>query len=329
MSPSRRLPSGVRVAIAAATAVVAFFGWPAPNASAFSILNHEMITRNALPPDQVDEVSMFQILVGPPPGGGAMGSDAFPTEEFRHIDNAKNPTEVCARGHQAWNTFSPVLLSGSQVSGNGLTNGPGARAAFGALLHSLQDFYAHSNWVEDNIAAGDLNRIAPSIFPTCNPASFPSNLHTGYFSLQYGIAGCPPGGPPPGFQECHSTLNKDSATEPEGSKAVPGTNMNMFDLAAQLATTASTSMYQQLRDLVASTNGQDAATCLFQSGQPQCGGSGSGPALPYSSAPAMPAIPGVPDVHELLAPAPSAATGPSAPAGPTASSSDGLQPPPS
>lgn len=330
MTPSRRHPLGVRVAIVAAAAVVAFLGWPAQKAWAFSILNHEMITRDALPPDQVDETSMLQILVGPPPGGGAMGSDAFPTDEFRHIDNAKNPTDICARGKQAWNTFSPVLLSGAKTTGNGLTNGPGARAAFGGLLHALQDFYAHSNWVEDNIAAGDLYKIAPPIFPTCNPADFPTNLHTGYFSLQEGLEGCPPGGPPPGFQECHSTLNKDSNTEPEGSKSVPGTNMTMFDLAAQLATTASTNMYQQLRGLVASTDGQDAATCLFQSGLPQCGGTGSVPALSFASAPPIAPIPGVPAVHDVVSAIPGAQAIPGVQSipGASSSSSDGLQPPP-
>jgi hypothetical protein len=42
----------------------------------------------------------------------------------------------------------------------------------------------------------------------------------------------------------------------------------MYDLAALLATQATTNLYVQLRDLVASTNGQEAATALFQQGGP-------------------------------------------------------------
>ncbi len=272
MSSRRRFPPGVRVVIVAITAVAASFGFPAPTAHAFFIQNHEMITRNALPADQVSEAAMPQILVGPPPGGGAVGSDAFPTDEWRHLDNSITPADICARAQTAWNTFSPVLLSGSQLAGADLANGAAARAAFGGLLHAQQDFYAHSNWVEDNIAAGNLYQIAPPIFPTCNPADFPADLHTGYFNIDFSqefpLEGCPPGGPPPGFQECHSTLNKDGPDTARGSQPVPGTDMNMFDLAAQLATTASTNLYTQLRDLVASTNGENAANTLFQTGGP-------------------------------------------------------------
>ena len=117
-----------------------------------------------------------------------MGSDAFASDRWRHIDNAKNPADICARAQQAWNIFTHLILSGSQPVGPGATvlaNGPAARAAFGGLAHSQQDFYAHSNWVEDNIAAGQLDRLAPSIFPTCNPGDFPADLPTGYFNMLF------------------------------------------------------------------------------------------------------------------------------------------------
>jgi hypothetical protein len=274
MSVSRRLRLGVPVVIAATTAVAALFGLPMPKAQAFFSQNHERIVRAALPPEQVSEAAMIQILVGPPPGAGAVGTDVFFFDEFRHIDNAMNPADICARGQQAWNTFVPVILSGSQPVGAGLANGPSARAAFGGLVHAVEDFYAHSNWVETNIADGQLERLAPPIFPTCDPAAFPAGLQTGYFQLGLGnfgedsfladpLSGCPPGGPPPGFQECLSTLNKDGPSTLRGSQPVPGTNMNMYDLAALLATRATTNLYQQIRGLVASNNGEGAATMLF------------------------------------------------------------------
>ena len=43
----------------------------------------------------------------------------------------------------------------------------------------------------------------------------------------------------------------------------------MYDVAAQLATTASTNLYTQLRGLVTTANGENAANMLFQSGGPE------------------------------------------------------------
>ena len=142
----------------------------APRAQAFYVKYHETITRNALPADQVSQLAVNQILIGPPPGGGAMGSDVFATDEFRHLDNSINPVDVCNRAQQAWDLFSPVVLSGSVLNGNVEVDGPGARAAFGALLHTQQDFYAHSNFVDDNIAIGRFHRLAP---PTSRRATRP------------------------------------------------------------------------------------------------------------------------------------------------------------
>lgn len=224
-----------------------------PTASAFYIQNHESITRAALPADQVNERALQEILVGPPPGGGAVGSDAFVGEEFRHLDNAVNPVEICNRATQAWNVFWPVIASGSVLAGGGLVDGNAARAAFGGLLHTQQDFYAHSNYVEINLAEGQPDRLAAPIFPTCDPAAFPPALHTGYFNLDFGdhddpLGGCPPAGPPPGFVDCHSTLAKDGTSSPN----------------YPLATRASTDLFWLVRGMVAAQNGEEAAVQLFQ-----------------------------------------------------------------
>lgn len=240
------------------TAVAAVAAFCVPTASAFYVQNHESITRAALPADQVSPAALQQITVGPPPGGGVVGSDAFATDEFRHLDNSLNPADICARAGQAWGLFSPIVQNGSVLVNGGLADGPGARAAFGALLHTQQDFYAHSNWVEIDLAIGQPDRLAPPIFPTCDPAAFPPELHTGYFNLAAGdhdsdpLGGCPPGGPPPPFVECHSTLNKDGSSRPN------------YGVAAALATRASTDLFWWVRNWVASVNGEEAAVQLFQ-----------------------------------------------------------------
>jgi hypothetical protein len=273
MGPFRQLRPGV-VMITAMAVVAATVGVTAPDAEAFYIQNHERVTRDALTPVGVDPATVNQILVGPLPGAGAVGSDAFFSDEFRHIDDAKNPAEICALTQEAWNFFTPIVLNGSAPAGpNGsdLADGPAARAAFGGLAHALQDFYSHTNWVEENIAVGQLERMPPPLMPTCDPATLPVALHSGFFALDLGnhedpLAGCPPAGPPPGFAECHSTLNKDDWDTPRGILAVPGANppMNYFDLAARLATRATTDLYWQVRGLVVNEHGECAAANLFQ-----------------------------------------------------------------
>ena len=264
---SRRLLCACIVAI---TTMTTYLGVATPKAQAFYVLNHEAITRAALPPDQVTEDALIEILVGPPPGGGAAGSDAFATEEWRHLDNSVTPVDICARARTAWDVLSPALLSGSVIAGDALVDGPAARAAFGALLHAQQDFYSHTNWVESAVAANDPHRIAAPIFPECNPADFPADLHTGFFSMDFSqefpLQGCPPAGPPPPFQECHLNLSKDGPGDIRGGQPAAGTNLNLYDLARQSATTASTNLYHQIRGLVAATNGEPAATVLFTTG---------------------------------------------------------------
>jgi hypothetical protein len=278
MTLSCSLRRGVQVVVATAAALGMSFGLQPPTAAAFYVQNHALITRNALPANEVDQNAMALILVGPPPGAGVVGSDAFATEDWRHLDNSNNPVELCNRATTAWNVISPALFGGALPTGPGgtdLVNGPAARAAFGGLAHTQQDFYAHSNWVEINTAIGQPERLAPPIFPTCDPAAFPPDLHTGFFSMDfssdYPLAGCPPAGPPPGFIECHSQLNKDGPSTPRGSGPVPGTQWNNYDLAALLATRATTDLFWQLRGMVVANannqpgvDGECVARNLFQ-----------------------------------------------------------------
>lgn len=275
------LPRVLGGAIVTIGAVAALLASPAPEANAFDVGYHERIVRDALPPDQVDGIAMTQVLTGPPPGLGAVSSDVQAGDEWRHFDNAKDPADVCARARKAWDVFVPSLSAGAQPAGPGYTvlaNGPAARSAFGGLAHALADFYAHSNWVELNVASGQPEQPGPQIFPTCDPAALPSGLHTGFFSLLYGPTGCPFGGPPPGFDQCHSSLNKDNPFSAEGRIPVPGTGMNQFDLARTLATRATTELYGQVRDLVVSTvaaqhpdaDAECVARKLFDAGLQPC-----------------------------------------------------------
>src|ERR1700687_2524663 len=78
---------------------------------------------------------------------------------------------------------------------------------------------------------GQQDPATPPLFPGCDPAALPAGLYTGYYDLALAAqGGCPTGGPPPPFTECHKTLNKDDpnpALSPHGSQPVPGTNMKL------------------------------------------------------------------------------------------------------
>lgn len=271
----RRLKMGSALA---GVAVVAGATFASPTAQAFYPQFHDSITRNALPGDMVDHTALLQILGDVSIGAGAVGSDVFATDAFRHFDSAATPGDVCIRAQDAWNFYTPLILNGAVETGpdgTELVDGPGARAAFGGLAHALQDFYSHTNWVELNVP-GSPEALAVGLFPSCDPGSLPAGLSSGFFSLQDGTDGCPDGGPPPGFEFCHETINKDGFTTPEGGKqlpegvVVPGVSLvNYFDLASLLATRATTDLYWQVRTLVVDAvngrggNGECVANNLF------------------------------------------------------------------
>ena len=113
MAVIRRSRLGLLAVLVASAVVTALLALPATS-QAFYVQNHERITRDALAPVGVDNTAMTQILVGPPPGAGVVGSDAFFFDEFRHIDDAKNPADICALTEEAWNFFTPIVLTGAQ-----------------------------------------------------------------------------------------------------------------------------------------------------------------------------------------------------------------------
>ena len=110
-------------------------------------------------------------------------------------------------------------------------------AAFGFLLHTVQDFYAHSNWIEihqqeDPIPVWDLNL-----------ATLPPDIVSGTWRFGFPKK-CPRGAP------THDQLNKDKATSEEGRKIVtsgPNTGKTYFQLAFDCAIRASEVQFSRLK----------------------------------------------------------------------------------
>ena len=229
-------------------------GRPSPD---FSLPIHAAITRTALSPLGIPAAVLDQIEGSFIMGLGNLGSDIHQLTSFRHFDNAATPGAVCQLANQAWNEFTTqIRLS---LGSNLLA---GARSAFGALSHSAQDFYTHSNWLE----LGQRN-VAP-LFPLCTGVGLPGGLQTGYFKLDSSassdvdpgplISGCPvtPGltnnawAPPVPFMYCHVQLNKDEPRR-HGLDLLPGGNgTNYHRAAVDLATTATAALYQNVRTFI-------------------------------------------------------------------------------
>ena len=218
----------------------------------------------------------FQILIGPPPGAGRRRKRCVRDRRVsasRQLNYSRSTSAPVQR--RRGTPSRPVLLSGSVQTRNGgeLANGPAARAAFGApASHATGPLRPLQLGRRRHRRSATLDRIAPPIFPTCNPADFPliytPDTTTSTSRTQFPLEGCPPGGPRPDSRSATAS-EQGRPTTPRGGQPVPGTDMNVYDLAAKLATPASTDLYTVAR-LVADER-RDAANTLFQTGGPQPG----------------------------------------------------------
>jgi hypothetical protein len=90
----------------------------------------------------------------------------------------------------------------------------------GRGLHTLQDFYAHSNWINDNggMYSGIYSMAHPPSSLNCSPPTFaPGGLTSGYFSLAGYLYPSPfitQCVTTPSNKCCHKDLNKDDPSRP-------------------------------------------------------------------------------------------------------------------
>jgi hypothetical protein len=232
--------------LVAALATVALAATPA---FAFKLPQHEEIVRTSLAPAGVPPAVLDTVVGSLASGQGNLGSDRHQADAFRHFDNAPDPATVCARADEAWTRFygeirssvRPGVVSDS-TSAQGVEK---ARESFGALTHSVQDFYAHSNWIEIFLAQNVEPPLADTLFPSCDAGVLPEGLQTGFFAFELNNwAGCPASGPPAPYEYCHETLNKDDDSSIEGAKTAPPQGITYHQLAIQLAAAHTSELYR-------------------------------------------------------------------------------------
>ncbi|WP_128292228.1 hypothetical protein [Afifella aestuarii] len=161
-----------------------------------------------------------------------MAQDLLQTQSCVHFDNCDFPGGIQHIADE-WNLIDTV----------GDKYGDPALAAFGALLHTTQDFYAHSNWVELHVDDAPIPVWDQTL------ATLPADIVSGTWALGSPKL-CGPNAP------SHSQLNKDSPSSTEGSKVVdsgPNKGKSLFELAYATALSATKVQYARFKTVKLAT----------------------------------------------------------------------------
>lgn len=182
----------------------------------FQLPYHAALTEQACPDNPTIRSQLPAIVAG------NLATDLNQFESALHFDNCAFPPGV-ERIEDLWQ-----LIRAGEVVDRYVT--------FGTMIHTVQDFYAHSNWVElhqdqDPVPTWDLHL-----------STLPPAIVSGVFALDFPKL-CGPGAP------SHAQLNKDSPDSEEGAKVVtsgPNQGRTLFDLAFAGALAATRTQYALL-----------------------------------------------------------------------------------
>ena len=199
-----------------------------------------------------------------------VASDLDQLSSERHFDNIDNRQKLCTLWQKGFNAYMEKALALSAPKGGPSIvpkNRKGALSAFGQASHAMADFYAHSNWVELNLALGDTEKLAPLFGPECRPQDFPESLQSGYYNIIYGPKGCSHQDgvfqPPDGFNHCHETLNKDRPDKGHGAELSAPGGPTYHEIAMHLAVLATQKLWQTFQERLVSRYGHDTGEKLF------------------------------------------------------------------
>jgi len=98
----------------------------------------------------------------------------------------------------------PLILGGAVPIGTELVMEESPRRVRWPSNTPSKTSTPHSNWVELNVAAASQSGPSPAV-PTCDPATLPAGLYTGFYDPGLvGDGGCRPE-VHAGFAQCHTT----------------------------------------------------------------------------------------------------------------------------
>lgn len=189
------------------------------NRVAFDLHQHGFITTEANNEVLTDEQLRLVVLLN-------KLQDIHQTQSCIHFDNCAFKEGVNYI-HSEWDVIN---ASGDHFD-------PVALGAFGRLLHTVQDFYAHSNWIELHLDA------TPIPVWNLSVEDLPAGMVSGTWVLG-SPKDCSKGTP------SHKELNKDNPSSEEGKKVVEGgphKGRTLFELALDTAVQATIEQFERLR----------------------------------------------------------------------------------
>lgn len=120
------------------------------------------------------------------------------------IDRQEGSNPATHADSESFEAASALMRSRLKIAATAVINGDtkAARANFGYITHTVQDFYAHTNYVEymPGKPIDLLNLTNPASYVTCSPKSMMNGLTSGYY----------PDSTTPAKKCSHTTLSKDS-----------------------------------------------------------------------------------------------------------------------
>ncbi len=194
---------------------------PGPQRVMFEIKYHAAMTEQACPEDPTIKDNLSVIVAA------NVATDLDQFDSALHFDNCAFPPGA-QRVADLWQL----------IESNSIEQNP--YVLFGTMTHTVQDFYAHSNWVE--LHANE----EPIPIWDLSVQSLPTQIVSGTFFLDWPKM-CGPGAP------THAELNKDSPESQEGAKLVnsgPNAGKTLFDLAFAAALQATKIQFERLRKVV-------------------------------------------------------------------------------
>jgi hypothetical protein len=182
----------------------------------FEIQCHAALTERACPDDPTVRDNLWVIVAA------NVATDLDQFDSALHFDNCAFALGA-QRIDELWQLIDSPIEQNRYVT-------------FGTMIHTVQDFYAHSNWVElhedvDPVPVWDLDLT-----------SLPTDIVSGTFFLGSPKL-CGPNAP------THAQLNKDGPGTEEGRKVVqdgPNKGKTLFDLAFAAALQATRAQFERL-----------------------------------------------------------------------------------
>jgi hypothetical protein len=205
-------------------------------------LSHESIVRAALGEGWMSAEALKWIV------SANLASDLSPLVPEKHFDNAADRQMLAKRWQKGLHTY---LNQACAAITQGKINRRRSLQAFGKASHALADFYAHTDWVELHAALGQPDLLAPLLQNTFPIDLFPVGLSSGFFSLRYGLNGCPVcqgvfKAPPP-YHYCHAQIAKDYPDKEHGAERAPD-GRTYFEIAFNSAKNATQELWHTYQE---------------------------------------------------------------------------------